>query len=268
MPFVKAMCTNCGGILQVDKSKDAAVCPYCSTPYIVEKAINNYQINNQYNIENSNVYINNGISAEKKLENAEAILSVHHDCEKAERLFKEVAELLPMDYRAWWGIVRAQTGEFAYFGFDNDELDEVREYMKSAIKVAGDKKDAIIKKWDKYMSDYNTLIDLDARRKILKDKMYIAKLNQPIGFRSIRKIIGVILIILGIIILPPSIQKGKVSEVIFSVIILCFVGGFLIVYDLQKTKEANDEYNNAKEDLDKIVKKMAEVDPYNTWFDN
>ncbi|MBR4779830.1 MAG: hypothetical protein IK014_00555 [Lachnospiraceae bacterium] len=267
MPFVKAMCTNCGGILQVDDSKDAAICPFCQTPYIVEKAINNYQITNQYKIENSNVYINNGLSIEQKIENAEAFISVHHDYDKAETLFKEASEMAPMDYRTWWGIVRAQTGEFAYFGFDNDELDEVREYMTSAIKVAGDKKDAIIKKWDKYMSDYNTLIDLDARRKILKDKMYIAKLNQPIGFRSIRKIIGVILIILGIIILPPSIQKGKVSEVIFAVIILCFVGGFLIVYDLQKAKLTNDEYNNAKDELDKIVKKMAEVDPNNTWFD-
>lgn len=45
MPLVKAQCTNCGAALEVDSSKDAAICPYCNTPYIVEKAINNYTTN-------------------------------------------------------------------------------------------------------------------------------------------------------------------------------------------------------------------------------
>lgn len=44
MPLVKAQCTNCGGTLDVDSSKEAAVCPYCNTAYIVEKAINQYRI--------------------------------------------------------------------------------------------------------------------------------------------------------------------------------------------------------------------------------
>ena len=42
MPLVSAKCTNCGGTLEVDDSKEAAVCPLCGTPYIVEKAVNNY----------------------------------------------------------------------------------------------------------------------------------------------------------------------------------------------------------------------------------
>lgn len=40
MPFVQAKCTNCGANLEVDNSRDAAICPYCHTPYVVEKAIN------------------------------------------------------------------------------------------------------------------------------------------------------------------------------------------------------------------------------------
>ena len=40
MPLVQAKCTNCGSNLEVDKTKDAAICPFCGTPYIVEKAIN------------------------------------------------------------------------------------------------------------------------------------------------------------------------------------------------------------------------------------
>ncbi len=53
MALIKAQCTNCGGILDVDESKDAAVCPFCNTPYIIEKAIDLYKtehhtINNVY----------------------------------------------------------------------------------------------------------------------------------------------------------------------------------------------------------------------------
>ena len=49
MPLVKAICTNCGGSLEVDSSKEAAVCPFCKQAYIVEKAITNY----------NNTYVNN-----------------------------------------------------------------------------------------------------------------------------------------------------------------------------------------------------------------
>ena len=46
MPLVNAKCTNCGATLEVDSAKDAAICPYCGSAYIVEKAINNYNITN------------------------------------------------------------------------------------------------------------------------------------------------------------------------------------------------------------------------------
>ena len=39
MPFVQGNCPNCGGTLAVDNEKDAWVCPYCNTPFIVEKQL-------------------------------------------------------------------------------------------------------------------------------------------------------------------------------------------------------------------------------------
>ena len=59
MPLVKAQCTNCGAALEVDNTKEAAVCPYCNTPYIVEKAINNYTTNITNNIQAQTVNIIN-----------------------------------------------------------------------------------------------------------------------------------------------------------------------------------------------------------------
>ncbi len=44
--IVPASCTQCGGTVEVDKSSDTAICPFCGTSFIVEKAINNYNVQN------------------------------------------------------------------------------------------------------------------------------------------------------------------------------------------------------------------------------
>lgn len=44
--LVPAQCTNCGGLLKVDPSQEAAVCQFCGTPFIVSKAVNNYNVQN------------------------------------------------------------------------------------------------------------------------------------------------------------------------------------------------------------------------------
>ena len=46
MKFVPAKCTQCGAELKVDRSKEAAICEHCGTPFIVEKAISNYMVAN------------------------------------------------------------------------------------------------------------------------------------------------------------------------------------------------------------------------------
>jgi len=50
MAIVPARCTQCGAGLNVDDNLDAAVCEYCHTPFIIEKAIN------QYNIESAEIH--------------------------------------------------------------------------------------------------------------------------------------------------------------------------------------------------------------------
>ena len=37
MPFVAAKCPQCGAQLKVNDEKDAAICEFCGTPFIVEK---------------------------------------------------------------------------------------------------------------------------------------------------------------------------------------------------------------------------------------
>lgn len=59
LPLVEAKCPNCGANLSIDDSKEAAVCEYCGTPYVVEKAIQGAISNSTINNSVINVYNTN-----------------------------------------------------------------------------------------------------------------------------------------------------------------------------------------------------------------
>lgn len=76
MSLVPAKCTQCGASIEVDNEKEAAICAHCGTAFIVEKAINNYNITNNItnhihadvvNVVDGNIedYIRNAHSAYK-----------------------------------------------------------------------------------------------------------------------------------------------------------------------------------------------------------
>lgn len=62
MGFIAAKCTQCGANIEVDKTQTAGICPYCKTPYVTEKAIQNYVLNisslSGLNIQNATININ------------------------------------------------------------------------------------------------------------------------------------------------------------------------------------------------------------------
>lgn len=62
MSLVPAKCTQCGANVEVDPQHNAWLCPHCGTPFIVEKAISNYNtvVNNTYNVDNRTVITGNG----------------------------------------------------------------------------------------------------------------------------------------------------------------------------------------------------------------
>lgn len=61
--FTPALCTQCGAKLLVDSTKEAAVCEFCQTPFIVQKAIQNYNINSYGTINIANAVIGGGPTA-------------------------------------------------------------------------------------------------------------------------------------------------------------------------------------------------------------
>lgn len=112
MPLVAAQCTNCGAALQVDNTKDAAVCQYCGSAFIVEKAIHNYEINNTYQIENANIIVNDEQSFAKRMVAAEEYLYQLQEYDAAYKIFCEIESLAPTNYRLWYGKICSQTRDF------------------------------------------------------------------------------------------------------------------------------------------------------------
>lgn len=48
MSLVTAKCTQYGGNIGVDDTKEAGICKYCGTAFITEKVISNYNIRTKY----------------------------------------------------------------------------------------------------------------------------------------------------------------------------------------------------------------------------
>lgn len=63
--MVSGTCPKCGGQLEVDPAQEAAVCPYCGTPYIVEKAINKYSVEHAHidHVDKVNIDVKGGIDS-------------------------------------------------------------------------------------------------------------------------------------------------------------------------------------------------------------
>ena len=74
MNLVQAKCTNCGAVLEVDSKKDAAICPFCGSAYIVERAVANFYGNNTTHIVADTVnIINNEVYKSEASVNPRAI---------------------------------------------------------------------------------------------------------------------------------------------------------------------------------------------------
>ena len=103
MPFVEAKCTNCGAVLPVDSTRDAWVCGYCGTPFIVEKAIQQFNITN--NISTPMVNVFGGDTADVLYNRALEWLKLKNH-EKAIQVLRKMIEKYPGDVRGWSKLAR------------------------------------------------------------------------------------------------------------------------------------------------------------------
>ena len=104
--IVPAKCTNCGASLSVGPTQSAAVCPYCNSAYVVEKAINEYNLSIEGNLTVNGATINiNGKNLSNLLERAEQYAH-DGDFDKATQYFNEILDIDVNSVEAVKGIQR------------------------------------------------------------------------------------------------------------------------------------------------------------------
>ncbi len=117
MPLVPALCTQCGAQLEVDSSKEAALCPYCHTPFITEKAINNYNTTNVTNIGSLHadvVQLSDERSIDNRVKSGDTFIKLKEFARAAD-VFSSLVEDCPYDYRSWMGMTRVCSKDYTDF---------------------------------------------------------------------------------------------------------------------------------------------------------
>lgn len=133
MPFVPAKCTQCGANITVDDSKEAAICEFCGTAFVTEKAINNYHITNNLNISNATINVT-GASIDNLLLRAEQY-EEQGDYDKAKEYCNRVLDIDATNQIAQSKLTRLSAIYFGKTRVSREKFDEVRHYIKIGEKL-------------------------------------------------------------------------------------------------------------------------------------
>lgn len=112
-----AICTQCGGRIEVDETKEAGICAHCGTAFITEKVINNYTTN--FNtVHNVTENITKIIYGNEKDEGDDfykrgLTLLKQEEWYKAEQAFEKAIELSPEKINYRFYLTVAQTENFS-----------------------------------------------------------------------------------------------------------------------------------------------------------
>ena len=172
MPLVPALCTQCGSKLEIDSSQEAAVCPYCHTPFVTEKAINNYNTTNVTNIGNLHadvVNVSDDQSRDNRVKSGETFIKMN-DYASAQKIFSKLTEECPYDYRGWWGLIQVYSENFTDMGINRTALLNIETiYSKACTVATAEEKDNMNAKYRAY---YDTIKnDLDTTMNATNQKI-------------------------------------------------------------------------------------------------
>ncbi len=106
-----AICTQCGGIIEVDETKEAGICSACGTAFITEKVISNYITNN--NTINNITNINYGEKNDGEAEFSRAVTRVKlGDFDAADTEIQKAIQKAPENPKFWLYSVYINTEKF------------------------------------------------------------------------------------------------------------------------------------------------------------
>ena len=96
--IVPALCTQCGGQVEVDPSQESATCPFCGTTFIVDRAINNYNIQHATIEHADNVTVDMKGAVDSVLDFAGKQMSEHRKVKQELRMEEKRNEATMMKY--------------------------------------------------------------------------------------------------------------------------------------------------------------------------
>ena len=265
MPLVNAKCTNCGGTLSVDASKDAAICDFCGSPFIVEKAIQNYNYHITNNITAQNVIIagKGEMEKERLLQNAKTQLEFK-DYATARSIFQEVSTDYPDDYRAWYGMASIDTENFTKVDLSAVEFQQVRSFMDRAIMTPPPSRKAEISKCYEFLNNNKAYIN-KLESKSSKIEEHISNLNERINankqklvLKTDATLVRLLIVLAGIGIGLIIISLISAKEALLAIGAL-FVIGALCIYFIKRTVNKTFIAVNRKKINEQIDKDLAKV---------
>jgi len=159
MPLVKAKCTSCGATLQTDNTRETMFCEYCGSKYIVEQAINNYNYNITNNITAEKVVIAGKGDEEKErlLKNAKTYERFGNK-QEAIKVYEQVTQDYPDDYRGWMGLVRIQSSNYTdlHLFLHKDKYLKMTHNVNNALlcTIDTETREKIKSEWREYSERY------------------------------------------------------------------------------------------------------------------
>ena len=106
MPLVPAKCPECGGTINIDPGRKAAICEYCKQPFIVQEAINKYE---------TTININNEIKAN--------VVHVHES--RAEDYIVKAGELIEYRGKEQDVVIPSNVSSIAPQVFKNSRIQSI-----------------------------------------------------------------------------------------------------------------------------------------------
>lgn len=117
MALVPVICAQCGAQIEVDNMREAGICKYCGTAFVIEKAINNCNVRNNVNVQSGG----NSISITAADQSNKYIMmarkyKINGDSEKAQRFYTLALEGQPDSweanfYSAYYSAIRAELSD-------------------------------------------------------------------------------------------------------------------------------------------------------------
>lgn len=289
MPIVPAICTQCGAQLNVEDSKEAAVCPNCNTAFIVEKAINNYHntyVTNIGSIHANNVYFSGDQKLEEHLRSGVAFLRLAN-YKSAKEVFQRVTEDYPYDYRGWYGLIRTITKEFTEQCISRGDMQEIQDLLRKIEVVASKEQknkvfdrvnqycEPILQDWkvlDKERQNKQKKLDDQYRKDVQRLEQERDELQEKMeAIKSPKDIVKKILIIFSIgMIIMATAQEGIMGFIamifgtaVFSAIVLAIVSVTIqIPFNIKtdkvagKIRKVNDSLDEKEREYKKALKKL------------